>query len=168
MISYLAKNDTQNTHENPGSTTVFLPQTFPDTTLPVTDAPYPTTPPETDAPIPTTIPDTTGKWVAAKVYCLEKYIFTYLGEKFGVILVVHRREVDFLSSRLVSKTTKLISGKCRFPAVAIWLDPFRFQFNGGVRSSPSYWQFGVRHAMADTKVPCRWNEIKNPYTAMRM
>ncbi|XP_078336878.1 uncharacterized protein LOC111134481 [Crassostrea virginica] len=60
FICQYAKNDTQNTHENPGSTTVFLPQTFPDTTLPVTDAPHPTTPPQTDAPIPTTIPDTTG------------------------------------------------------------------------------------------------------------
>ncbi|XP_078339097.1 uncharacterized protein LOC144627097 [Crassostrea virginica] len=60
FICQYAKNDTQNTHENPGSTTVFLTQTFPDTTLPVTDAPHPTTPPQTDAPIPTTIPDTTG------------------------------------------------------------------------------------------------------------
>lgn len=49
---------THNTTGKHGSTTVFIPQTFPDTTPLSTDAPNPTTPPETDAPIPTTQPMT--------------------------------------------------------------------------------------------------------------
>ncbi|XP_056008877.1 macrophage mannose receptor 1-like [Ostrea edulis] len=85
----------------PGSTTVFTPYTFPDTSPPATNAPVPTTPPETDAPIPTTPPETDAplpttppKMVPSSKFLILCKMKSLRVEKGVPLLLGHQRKMQ--------------------------------------------------------------------------